>query len=307
MSRALARLSPDDARSTLAEGPHWWPGHGLLWVDIRAGVLFLHRENGRTARWRLPESVSAGIPTTDGRVVLPGVGRLLVLDVSSGAVDELLRLPQEPEGNRCNDAKCDPFGNLWIGTMDDEEVELRGNLWCLTAQGHVVRTVCDVGVPNTLAWDRRRERMYFADSKRRTVFAFPWRPHAGVPALGEPQVFLAPETAPGAPDGSAITTDGALLNARWDGARVICVGPEGDLRSHVSVPAGRVTSCCLGGADHRTLFVTTAHDPEASPEDLGGHVFALPDSPFAGAPANTFKVPERFHSTIVDLACELSR
>src|SRR5690606_19396398 len=148
----------------------------------------------------MPEKVSAVVETRDGRLLVTGQRRLWALDSHTGASTTALDLNQEPQTNRCNDAKCDPAGNLWFGTMDDAEQTSTGALWCLTVSGQLLRFFGDVGVSNTLAWDLARSRMYFADSKIGTIFVMNFRLVDGIPELGPRQVFAGPDIAPGIPD-----------------------------------------------------------------------------------------------------------
>jgi sugar lactone lactonase YvrE len=61
------------------------------------------------------------------------------------------------------------------------------------------------------------------------------------------------------PDGMCIDSEGMLWVAFWGGARVGRYNPQtGEQLAHMEVPALNVTSCCFGGADLKTLYITTA-------------------------------------------------
>lgn len=301
------QFSPETYAARLAEGPHWWSGHGLLWVDIPARAVFLQAADRASPRhWQLPDKVSAAIPTEDGfQLIVPGQGRLFSLNPLTGQASVLATLPGEAAGNRCNDAKCDPLGNLWVGTMDDAEQAFTGSLWCLTSAGVLVRVLRNIGVPNTLAWDSARSRMYFGDSRRGTIFVFDWTAHEGVPELGDPCVFVSENAAPGVPDGSAIDGAGCLLNARWDGGQILRISPEGHVVESLPVPAARVTSCCFGGPDFTELFVTTAAGDDSDPLDLGGRVFVVRGAP--GGPAVPGWSGRSATGEVVDISQEMTQ
>jgi len=93
------------------------------------------------------------------------------------------------------------------------------------------------------------------------------------------------------PDGSAIDVSGNLWNAQWDGARVVQYSPSGDALTTLSLPMQKPTSCCFGGDDGNTLFITTASiglsTTELSNQKYAGHVVSievdaqgLPSQPF---------------------------
>jgi len=87
----------------------------------------------------------------------------------------------------------------------------------------------------------------------------------------------------GYPDGMSMDVDGNLWIAHWGARYVACHRPDGEVIARVMVPASKASSCCFGGADMRTLFVTTAAEGIAKErEPLAGSVFCV-RLPVAGA------------------------
>jgi sugar lactone lactonase YvrE len=68
--------------------------------------------------------------------------------------------------------------------------------------------------------------------------------------------------------------------------------PDGRLDRLIEVPASRVTMCAFGGADYRTLFITTAHEgmsaEERAAEPHAGDIFAI-ELDVAGLPEPLFE------------------
>ena len=62
----------------------------------------------------------------------------------------------------------------------------------------------------------------------------------------------------GLPDGSAMDAEGFLWNCRYYGNCVVRVAPDGKIDRVVEMPVKNITTCCFGGADLKTLLVTTA-------------------------------------------------
>ena len=60
------------------------------------------------------------------------------------------------------------------------------------------------------------------------------------------------------PDGLAVDDEGGVWLALWGGCAVRRYDPAGRLDATIDVPAENVTACCFGGADGRTMFITTA-------------------------------------------------
>lgn len=76
------------------------------------------------------------------------------------------------------------------------------------------------------------------------------------------------------------------------GGCVVRFTPDGRIDRIVEVPASRVTMCAFGGADYRTLFITTANEgmsaAEKEAEPLAGGLFAI-HLDVAGLPESLFE------------------
>ena len=59
-------------------------------------------------------------------------------------------------------------------------------------------------------------------------------------------------------DGSAIDGQGFVWNARFAGSCLIRFAPDGRVNRTIELPVTNPTSCCFGGADLKTLYVTSA-------------------------------------------------
>ena len=158
-------------------------------------------ESGARCSWRIPAQPSAVILTHTGDILIPAGQEVLRLNPGSGDIQTVAKLAGEPKNNRCNDAKCDPLGNLWIGTMDNSEKDSIGRLWRFNAGGGKSIVLDGIGVANTLAWDVARGHFYFADSMVGDIYVFDY--DAASAEIGNRKVFFQRDRAPGVPDGSA--------------------------------------------------------------------------------------------------------
>ena len=95
------------------------------------------------------------------------------------------------------------------------------------------------------------------------------------------------------PDGLTVDAEGFVWVAVWDGWTLIRYDPEGRVALRVPLPVPRPTSCCFGGDDMRTLFITTASirlsEQVLAEAPLSGALFAcrpgvsgLPETAFSG-------------------------
>jgi sugar lactone lactonase YvrE len=262
----------------LGEGPAWdQNSKTLFWADIQGRTVFAATAGGGGSRsWKFPEHPSAVIIGSDGDLLVPAGRSIFRLCTESGDLRLVAQLAGEPQGNRCNDAKCDPNGNLWVGTMDNNERNKSGRLWRFSSGGAGSVVLEGVGIANTLAWDLARGRFYFADSMVGDIYVFDYDSESA--EISHREVFFPRSHAAGVPDGSAIDDEGYLWNARWDGSCVIRISPDGELDRVIELPTMRPTSCAFGGLNMKTLFVTSAAAESLAPcdrVDNAGSVFSV--------------------------------
>lgn len=103
------------------------------------------------------------------------------------------------------------------------------------------------------------------------------------------EVFYTP--AEGTPDGLTIDADGNLWAAIWDGGRVVQLSPEGKELAQILLPVSRPTSVAFGGADLRTLYITSASvdlsEKEKSVQPFAGALFSI-QTQVMGLPSQRF-------------------
>lgn len=279
-------------RHQLAEGPFWSQAEqALYWVDIPACQVWCwHQASNETQYWTLPKKVSAVFTTQSDRLLVALSDEIAYLDKVTGELEHLCDLDTDIAGNRSNDAKCDPNGELWVGTMDDAEKVASGRLWKITPEGKKTLMLEGIGIANTLAWDKSRGRFYFGDSMTRKIHAFPYPEFYDV---RKQTPFFEVKEGIGA-DGSCIDSDDCLWNANWDGARVVRYSPDGEVLQTIELPFSKPTCCVFGGENGMTLFITSASvatsDEALANQPLAGHVVAidLTKMNIAGAPSQLF-------------------
>ncbi|RZF47696.1 hypothetical protein LSTR_LSTR005713 [Laodelphax striatellus] len=237
---------------------------------------------GRTNQFVVGLGLSIQILTWDG--------------VSSNYELQLIdAVDHDKEGNRLNDAKADPSGVLWAGTMGEESAAgivkpNQGSLHSWSNQEcSLSRKVQQVTVSNGLAWSADRKHLYYTDTATRKVDVFDYN---GVTISNRRVVFdFEKHNVPGYPDGMTIDQQDNLWIACWGGSRVIQVDPrQSKLKRTLTLPAERITSVTFGGAALDTLFVTSMrHGLNASQllkQPLAGATFAIHNLPARGTVNN---------------------
>ncbi|MBS9403523.1 SMP-30/gluconolactonase/LRE family protein [Halomonas sp. TRM85114] len=247
---------------SLGESPLWSQARQTLyWVDINHGTIYAWRPGAGMP----PETIT--LDEKVGCVALCEGG--LLGAASSGLVRLRLPFDNKPEplaanpewheghGNRFNDGGCDPAGRFWVGTIDADATHPTAALYSLEG-GELVRRQAGIGIANGLAFSPDRRWLYHTDSLTRRILRYPFDAISG--SLGEPHPWVDLETLglPGVPDGAAVDSEGHYWSALYGGGKVVRFSPEGEWVASIEVPCPHPTMPAFGGADLRTLYITTA-------------------------------------------------
>jgi len=261
--------------SLLGESPFWHPQEqALYWIDIpgraiqRFDPLSLDHQ-----RWPLPDAGEPGsiAPLQSGGLLLAARDGFWRFDTRSGERELLLKPPYDPAGQRWNDGKADPQGRFWVGSLDDKRAP---NAALYRFDGdRLERMVPDAAVSNGLAWSPDGRTMYWSDTKAHRIEAFDFDGSDG--SLSRRRVFkqfpLKPAEGPldaygGRPDGAAMDSEGHLWVSMFEGQRLLKLAPDGTELASIPLPVRCATMPCFGGADLKTLFVTTARENRPADE-----------------------------------------
>jgi sugar lactone lactonase YvrE len=191
--------------------------------------------------------------------------------------------------NRLNDGRVDARGRLWIGTMDNQLHRPNGALYRVEADGRTTHMFGDVIVTNGIAFSPDNRTLYFTDTRRYRTWQFDFDLDDG--AISNRRLFADYSASGERPDGACIDVAGGLWTAFFSGGRVVRYRPDGRIDTVIAVPATNPTCVCFGGADLKTLFVTTARKfldrEQLSREPEAGHVLAI-DGIAQGLPEHRF-------------------
>lgn len=276
----------------LGEGPFWSVAEQKLhWVDILApAVISGDPASGERSMRPMPELVGVAIPKRSGGFICATETGIKTLS-RSGKLETLCEPEADRTGNRFNDGKCDANGRLWVGSLAINTEPGKGLLWKIEADGTATAMEVGLHISNGLGWSPDNTTFYFADSGKRMIWAYDFDLEAGLISNRRPFVELG--EGQGVPDGLCVDSEGGVWAALWDGWAVQRFTPDGRLDQSVPLPVPRPTSCCFGGPDLKTLFVTTARirlsAQQLSDAPLSGSVLSVatqhtgqPDNLFAG-------------------------
>jgi len=267
-------------------------GEGPLW-DSTTSTLYWFDITGRRAYrydWARGQSSTmaedfdiAGLALHEsGGFVLVNGGGIWLWDGRAAPTSIARELDGLPLA--MNDCIADPRGRLLSGTchFDPEKPDYPlGKLIRVDTDGTV--SVLDDGfhLANGLAFSPDSKTFYFADSAARKIFAYDYNVEEGT--AGNRRTLIEVPREQGLPDGITVDSEGFIWFARWFGAGLTRLDPDGHLHSHVEVPAKQTSSLAFGGPDLTSIFVTSAalsdsvalappgYDPDAG--NIGGQLF----------------------------------
>ena len=271
----------------LGESPMWHPREqALYWCDIPGRRLHrLDPATGARQQWDFPVEPACVAPRLEGGLLLGMRDGLWRFDPATGQRHRLAAPPYDPATERFNDGKCDPQGRFWVGTIYEPRDPALAALYCWE-QGALTRRADGITVSNGLAWGLDGRTMYWSDTKAHTVYAFDFDPSDGGLSARRTFATFPPkqpgqslDTYGGRPDGAAVDTEGCYWVAMFEGQRVLRLSPRGEVLREVRLPVRCPTMPCFGGADLKTLYITTAREnrpaAELALQPLAGCVLAL--------------------------------
>ena len=277
------------APDALGESPFWHPQErGLYWVDIpgqRIARVAVHglQAQGSVEYWPLTQEPGCIAPVQGGGLIMALRDGIYLARSWGGLLQQLAAAPYDTAKQRFNDGKCDAQGRFWAGSLYEPKDQTLGALYMLDGQGlHTMLGGTKDGIndgvvtANGLAWSPDGRTAYWADTAAHQVRAFDFDAASG--QLSNSRVFYQATPKPagwawgsttpygGRPDGAAVDAEGCYWSAQYEGGRLLRIAPNGQVLAEVPTPALYPTMPCFGGADLKTLFITTARNGRSDAE-----------------------------------------
>ena len=232
------------------EGPVWVQGEGLLFSDVRAGIIY--REDG--TEFRNPSRRANGL-------FLDTEGRLLACE------SELKRLTRTEKDGSIT-VLADAFEGLTLSSTNDVCVRADGmifftdpganrkspetavqhqGVYALNPETKEMKLLSDTAkYPNGIGVSPDGKTLYVADTMGKVVRAYDLAEDGSVTNERD---FCEALTA----DGLTVDSQGNLWVTVKDGVSVH--GPDGEQLTHIKTPM-MPTNCAFGGEDGKTLYIT---------------------------------------------------
>ncbi|MDE0442070.1 MAG: SMP-30/gluconolactonase/LRE family protein [Gammaproteobacteria bacterium] len=242
----------------LVEGPVWVLGKGLMFSDVHGGGVYCLSDGAVAPVFPHRRGIGGIALHADNGLVVGG--RNIAFKSFDGG-DTVVILDRDPEHGNVgfNDLTTDAAGRIYAGSLGspvfEEGEQLPGNLHVIDLDGSARIVAEDVLLTNGLGLSPDGKTLYHSDSRRQTVYCYAV---VRTGDLGPKRTFATLDD--GAPDGLALSADGAVWVAVAGGGCVSVFEPDGSLRRRIAVPMPMCTSVCFGGDDLTDLYVVTGSD-----------------------------------------------
>lgn len=271
-----AVLPNEHVRATFGEGPLWDDeNQRLFWVDNAENkIRAYYPKTNQDTSYQLQKSPMSLVKYLKDELIVIMKDGFYLYNLKQETLKELLK-PKDLNGKLLlNDAKCDPQGRLWAGSVNDDfrlykesqdslQTEFHGQIASLyrIEKNLDIKVAKDkVTLSNGLDWDPIRNIMYYIDSANQEVVQFDYDPKTG--EISNEEIVYRFEESDGLPDGMTIDQEGMLWVALFKGGVVAKIDPfQKKWVDSITLPTTNVTSCTFGGEELRTLFITTAAEP----------------------------------------------
>lgn len=259
----------------LGEGPLWSAAEQAVWfVDIKGRQI--HRfdtRGGALSSWQAPEEVGFVVKARGSGFIAGLKSGLYSFEPSTGEFKLITRVDSDRPRNRLNDGHVDAAGRLWFGTMDNDESQPTGSLYRFDARG-LQRCDENYVITNGPATSPDGRTLYHVDTLERVIYAF----DLDDGQLGNRRVFARIEKPGAYPDGPVVDSGGSVWIGLFGGWAVQRFSPDGELLQTIDMPVANCTKIAFGGADLRTLYITTAwkglSKEQLATQPLAGGLFA---------------------------------
>ena len=287
-------------KAKLGEGAFWnHQTQEFYWVDILGKELHIYNPATKVDRsLPTPSRIGTVVPQSDSTAVIALDDGVYIINTNTGEITVLSEVEKEMTVNRFNDGKCDPNGNLWVGSMHLEESQPLGSVYKISSTGETVKMIDSVTISNGIVWTKDATTMYYIDTPSAEIKAFDYDKNTST--ISNQRTAVRVPTTMGFPDGMAIDEEDMLWVGLWNGNSVARFDPNtGKLISKIEVPAHNVTACAFGGPNLDILYITTASvdmtKEESAKYPMAGSVFvAIPG--VKGVKSDFFALPSKVES-----------
>lgn len=261
--------------ASLLEGPVWNRRlEKLLFVSIEQGIVYLFNPFcGEVSSFNLGSQVGCAVFESDNMILAAAYKGLCRINIHTGEKEVVTNL-LEDKGIRYNDGTLDARGRFLVGTTGYNCLA-EGKNFLYSWDGHKKSILLSgTTISNGVDFSPDGKYMYFVDTPTKKVGKYAYNVEDGTVRFERYVIEIQGE---GVPDGICVEAGGDIWVAEWGGGRVSKWNAEtGEKLDEILLPCKNVSSCCFGGKNGETMYITTAkHDDGTVSEPMAGGLFCM--------------------------------
>lgn len=245
-----------DAKAKHGESPFWCRHKRVLyWLDITGMRVHMYDPLVGIDMSYVLDIVSTSLIKKRGEgFAVTSTDGIYTVDNNFTGKKFVLPLEADEESTRFNDAKADPQGRLWAGTMHKDGEAGKGSLYRIDGRYSYKKMLSPVDISNGIVWSSDN-RKYYTDSLSREIQRFDYDPETGEIMNRKVEYKFDSEI----PDGMTIDSDNNIWVALWGEGKVVCINTkQHSIEVTVDVDAKLTSAVAFGGEDMGTLYITTS-------------------------------------------------
>lgn len=264
----------------LGEGALWnYQTQEFYWIDIVNKQFHIYNPAKKSNKtYPMPSQIGTVVPQNENTAVVALEDGIYKVNLTDGKLARLSDVEKDNTENRFNDGKCDPNGNLWVGSMHLKQSEPKASLYKIDPTGKATKMLGNITISNGIVWTADQKTMYYIDTPTGNIRAFDYNTDNAT--ISNERVAVKVPESLGYPDGMAIDAEDKIWVGLWNGSAVVRFDPNtGKVIQRIEVPAHNVTACAFGGENLDELYITTARvdmtEEELKKYPLAGSIFRV--------------------------------
>jgi len=267
-----------NCKCELGESVIWVREHNSIYfTDIKKKIVLRYNiKTKKKKKYKFDKQIGFIAFIKKDLFILGMERELRIINIKNKKVIRSMLIEDKKPGNRINDGKTDPKGNIWFGTMDDIERNIfNGSLYVLSKNFELSKVDKNYIITNGPAFLNYKV-FYHNDSRKRIIYKI--YINKDLKKIKK-KVFLKFSKKDGNPDGMTVDNKGNLFVAFFGGGNVSEFNRKGILINKIILPVKNVTSCTFGGDKNNELYITSARlfltKNELRKSKLSGSLFKI--------------------------------
>ncbi len=266
------------SKSFLGESPIWVKEHkSIYFVDIKKKKILKYNINTKQKKtYEINKEIGFISHIKKNIFVLGLKNELRILDLINKKKIKSIPIEKDLKFNRINDGKTDHSGNLWFGTIDNREMNVKnGSLYCLEKNLNLIKVDSGYFTTNGPAFISKT-LLYHTDTRKKIIYKIKIN---NKKKILKKKIFIKFKKKSGSPDGMTVDRYLNLWVCFYRGACIKVFNKNGKKKHQIDFMAKNITNCIFGGTKNKELFITSAlkgiDKRELSKNNFDGSLFRV--------------------------------